>query len=204
MTSLYLLLWIAGGVLLQTAIYLCIGFWQHWQAYQALRQVAEKFEISVNTSAAAEVSHPGTAWAGYRSFSVERKVVEDATKQVCSFYLVPDDGKPLDSFLPGQFLTFQLDTPANAGGRQAVVRCYSLSDAPHPKRYRISVKRAPAPAGSSFCAGVSSNYLVLDREAVIPNGRRPVFRSEDFPQSVFLRRFQPICELLADFQPNLR
>ena len=159
MTSLYLLLWIAAGVLLQTAIYLCIGFWQHWQAYLALRQVAERFEISVNTSAAAEVSHPGTAWAGYRSFSVERKVVEDATKQVCSFYLVPDDGKPLDSFLPGQFLTFQLDTPANAGGRQAVVRCYSLSDAPHPERYRISVKRAPAPAGSSFCAGVSSNYL---------------------------------------------
>jgi hypothetical protein len=79
--------------------------------------------------------------------------------QVCSFYLVPEDQKPLTPFLPGQFLTFQLDIPAPLGGTQAVVRCYSLSDAPQTNSYRISVKRAPAPAGSQVPPGISSNYF---------------------------------------------
>ncbi|MFZ2327970.1 MAG: 2Fe-2S iron-sulfur cluster-binding protein [Rhodoferax sp.] len=160
MTSLYLLLWIAVGVLLQIAIYLCIGFWRHWQAYQALRNVVQEFDIPVNPDAVPEASQQvAAAWAGYRSFHVERKVLEDTNKQICSFHLVPEDGKPLPPFLPGQFLTFQLDTPTPLGGTQSVIRCYSLSDAPQSDRYRISVKRAPSPAGSSVPAGVSSNYF---------------------------------------------
>jgi ferredoxin-NADP reductase len=160
MTSLYLLLSIAGGVLLQLAIYLCIGFWRHWQAYQALRNVATEFEIAVTPEAAPEVMQPaGAAWVGYRTFHVERKVQEDASAQVCSFYLVPEDKKPLAAFLPGQFLTFGLDIPAPTGGTQAVIRCYSLSDAPQPNSYRISVKRAPAPTGKQLPPGISSNYF---------------------------------------------
>lgn len=160
MTSLYLLLWIAGGVLLQLAVYLSIGFWRHWQSYQALRNVAQEFDIAANPDAAPEELQPvAAAWSGYRSFRVERKVPEDTAKQVCSFYLVPEDGKPLPTFLPGQFLTFQLDAPALLTGTQPVIRCYSLSDAPHSRHYRISVKRAPAPVGSPYPAGVSSNYL---------------------------------------------
>jgi hypothetical protein len=61
--------------------------------------------------------------------------------------------------LPGQFLTFQLDVPFPAGGTQAVIRCYSLSDAPHANHYRISVKRAPAPVGGQVPPGLSSNYF---------------------------------------------
>jgi ferredoxin-NADP reductase len=61
--------------------------------------------------------------------------------------------------LPGQFLTFALDVPSPLGDTKSIVRCYSLSDAPTPKHYRISVKRAPAPVGSTFPAGISSNYL---------------------------------------------
>ena len=160
MTSLYLLLWIAGGVLLQIAVYLCVGFWRHWQSYQALRSVAAEFDIAVNPDTVAEVAQaPTAAWAGYRTFHVERKTLEDTAGQVCSFYLVPKDGKPLTAFLPGQFLTFALDAPTPSVTSQSVVRCYSLSDAPHPKHYRISVKRAPAPVGSTFAAGISSNYL---------------------------------------------
>ena len=160
MTSLYLLLWIAGGVLLQLAIYISIGFWRHWQAYRALRHVAAEFEIAVPADAAPEpVQAPTAAWAGYRTFHVERKVLEDACAQVCSFYLVPEDKKPLPPFLPGQFLTFQLDIASPQGGTQAVTRCYSLSDAPHANSYRISVKRAHAPVGSQFPPGQSSNYL---------------------------------------------
>src|SRR5512133_2114639 len=151
MTTPYLLLWIAGGILLQIAIYLCIGFWRHWQAYQALRGVAAEFEIAVNPDTAPEVMPPAVvAWSGYRTFHVERKALEDTAEHVCSFYLVPEDGKPLDPFLPGQFLTFQLDIPSPMGGSQSVTRCYSLSDAPQPNYYRISVKRTPAPVGSPF------------------------------------------------------
>ncbi len=150
MTSLYLLLWIAGGISLQIAVYLCIGFWQHWRSYQALRHVASELEIAVNLEAEPEVLQPiVAAWAGYRTFQVERKVLEDSAEQVCSFYLVPKDGRPLTAFLPGQFLTFQLDAPAPSGGIQSVIRCYSLSDAPQTNRYRISVKRAPAPPASA-------------------------------------------------------
>ena len=160
MTSLYLLLWIAGGILLQVAIYLCIGFWRHWQAYRALRSMAQELDIAVDPDVSREASQPTTAaWVGYRTFRVERKVQEDASGQVCSFYLVPEDAKPLTPFLPGQFLTFQLDAPRPLGGTQSVIRCYSLSDAPQTDRYRISVKRAPAPVGSQLPAGISSNYF---------------------------------------------
>jgi len=157
MTSLFLLLWIAGGVLLQLAIYGCIVFWRHWQAYRALRNVAAACETAVPAQAAAEPMQAG--WVGYRSFHVERKIMEDATAQVCSFYLVPEDKKPLPPFLPGQFLTFQFDVPSPQGGTQTVIRCYSLSDAPHADRYRISVKRAPAPVDSQLPPGQSSNFL---------------------------------------------
>lgn len=159
MTSLYLLLWIAGGILLQLALYVCIVFWRHWQAYRALRKVAAESDIAVHPEAAPEVVQAAVAWAGYRTFHVERKVPEDSSAQVCSFYLVPEDGKPLAPFLPGQFLTFQLDVPSPTGGTQVVIRCYSLSDAPQPSHYRISVKRAAAPAGSQLAPGLSSNYF---------------------------------------------
>lgn len=160
MTSLYLLLWIAGGILLQIVIYLSIGFWRHWLGYQALRNMAVEFEIAGNPEALSEVIQPAAAaWVGYRSFYVERKVPEDAAAQVCSFYLVPEDKQPLPPFMPGQFLTFQLDVSSPQGGTQAVIRCYSLSDAPQANSYRISVKRAIAPVGSQFSPGLSSNYL---------------------------------------------
>jgi len=160
MTSLTLLLWIAGGILLQIAIYLCIGFWRHWGSYQALRNVAQQFDIAVSSDAVTEVVQAtAAAWVGYRTFHVERKTLEDATGQVCSFYLVPQDGKPLPPYLPGQFLTFALEVPTPMGSTQSVIRCYSLSDAPQSSHYRISVKRAPAPRGRTLPEGVSSNYF---------------------------------------------
>lgn len=160
MTSLYLLLWIAGGVLLQLAIFGGLVFWRHWQAYRALRNVAAALDVAVPSEAVPELTPPAAAaWAGYRTFHVERKVPEDASAQICSFYLVPEDKQPLPPFLPGQFLTFQLDVPSPKGGTQAVIRCYSLSDAPQADHYRISVKRAPAPAGGQVPPGLSSNYF---------------------------------------------
>ena len=50
-------------------------------------------------------------WEGFRSFVVDRKVSESET--ITSFYLKPQDGEPLPTFLPGQYLTFRLRIPGH-------------------------------------------------------------------------------------------
>ena len=159
MTSLSLLLWIVLGVALQVALYLGIGFVRHWQEYQALKGRDQELNLPPPQPAPTVDEPAAPAWSGFRSFRVERKVFEDALQSVCSFYLVPEDGLPLPDFLPGQFLTFRFDVPAATGGTEALVRCYSLSDAPRPDAYRISVKRVLPPAGSGLLPGRSSGFL---------------------------------------------
>jgi len=156
MTSLSLLLWITLGIVLQVALWLGIGFWRHWLEYQALRGGAAPPVAVPAETAVAEMREPANvaAWAGFRPFRVERKHSEDAAGSICSFYLVPTDGQPLPAFLPGQFLTFRLDLPT-----EQIVRCYSLSAAPRPDYYRVSIKRVPAPAGSDLPPGRSSNHF---------------------------------------------
>jgi ferredoxin-NADP reductase len=56
-------------------------------------------------------------------------------------------------------LTFRLDVPGASGECEQIVRCYSLSDAPRPDCYRITIKRVPPPAGSDAPPGRSSNYF---------------------------------------------
>lgn len=155
MTSLALLLWIGLGVVLQLAIYLGIGFWRHWRDYQALRSRSADLPVIRDAPPAAETT---SAWSSFRTFRVERKVVEDVAQSVCSFYLVPEDGQPLPPFLPGQFLTFQLDVPT-VGATEQIIRCYSLSDAPRPDAYRVSIKRVPSPQGSGYPAGRASSFF---------------------------------------------
>ena len=132
---------------------------------------------------AEEITVPARLY--FRKFRVDRKVVEDACSSICSFFLVPEDGKPLPPFLPGQFLTFRLDLPAATGGTEQVIRCYSLSDAPRPDCYRVSIKRVSAPAGSDFPPGRSSHYFhdhvsvgsILQVRA--PSGHFHIDRSDD-------------------------
>jgi len=106
-------------------------------------------------------SAPGEGWTGFREFSVQRRQFEDEGRSICSFYLVPCDGKPLPSFRPGQFLTFRLDVSDPAEGEpNNVVRCYSLSDSPRPDHYRVSIKRVPAPLDHPEAPpGVSSGFF---------------------------------------------
>lgn len=155
MTVLSLSLWIAAAVSLQLALWLSVSFWRHWQEYRQLRwhtrdQVLPPLPTQQTTPASGSA-----AWSGYRSFRVARKEFEDGLRSVCSFYLVPEDGKPLPPFLPGQFLTFQL--PLDSGN--PIVRCYSLSDAPQVEHYRVSIKRVPASPDSGLPAGSGSNYF---------------------------------------------
>jgi uncharacterized protein len=84
-------------------------------------------------------------WDGPRSFRVERAVTE--ARGVRSLYLRPAEGpSALPGFRPGQYLTFELQIP---GQPRPLVRCYSLSDAPTPEHYRVSVKREENGQGSS-------------------------------------------------------
>ena len=92
--------------------------------------------------AAAERGRTGTptvgvepGWAGFRRLRVVETVPESTT--VLSIRLAADDGQPLPTALPGQYLTLRL---ADAG-RPAPVRSYSLSALTTGGTYRISVKR---------------------------------------------------------------
>ena len=90
-----------------------------------------------------------------RTFIVDRKVAESET--ISSFYLLPQDGKPLAPFLPGQFLPLKLDI---AGQYKPVLRTYSLSDSPDRDYYRLTIKREPAPPDRpDLYPGVSSTYF---------------------------------------------
>ncbi|KAK0734188.1 globin-like protein [Lasiosphaeria miniovina] len=90
------------------------------------------------------------SWSSWRKFRVDKVVPESA--DIYSFYLVPQDGKPLPSFLPGQYVSVQVPMPD--GYLQA--RQYSLSEAWRPDYYRISVKRDEGPA---YANAVSKSYL---------------------------------------------
>jgi ferredoxin-NADP reductase len=90
-----------------------------------------------------------TAWVGWHEFRVVERVIEDAQGSQCSFHLQPVDGQPLPAFKPGQFLTFSLElgpsAPQPGAAPLTATRCYSLSDRPDPARYRVTIKRVPAP-----------------------------------------------------------
>lgn len=144
MTTARLALWIALGIALQLGVFLALRFRRDWRSWRQLRATPEATDRP--------------APAGFRPFRVLRRVIEDEAGQVCSFYLAPEDGQPLPPYKPGQFLTFRLDAAAMPGGAP-LTRCYSLSDAPHPDHYRVSIKRVPAPAGSGLPPGRSSSFF---------------------------------------------
>ena len=162
MTSLYLLLWITGGVLLQIAVYLSLGFWRHWQAYQALRTAAAEFDIAVDPAAATPEMAPTAvaAWPGYRSFHVERKVMEDQPRRSARFISCPRTGSRCRPSCPGQFLTFRLDVPAASGRHanrsSAAIPC-PMRRSPITTGSRSSA--CPRPLAAPHPAGVRRTYF---------------------------------------------
>jgi nitric oxide dioxygenase len=96
-------------------------------AYEQLAQIMIGVEARLYEAA---------PWSGFRPFKVVRKQVE--SDEITSFYLAPADGAPAGGFEPGQYVSVKrfveqlgVDQP----------RQYSLSDAPHGRWLRISVKR---------------------------------------------------------------
>lgn len=84
------------------------------------------------------------AWQGSQPFVVTGKQQE--CENVCSLQLCPVDGRPLEPFQPGQYVTLELSLP---GHDRPVVRCYSLSDRPRPDRFRLTIKKRPPEPGAA-------------------------------------------------------
>lgn len=146
---------IIGIILAQIAIIVVIGFYRRKRQYQELLSPEDTSGVKNASSA----NNP--AWEGFREFIVQRRVIEDGNSSICSFYLLPVDGQPLPAFRPGQFLTFKLliKDPSTQQSKN-VVRCYSLSDAPCPDYYRVSIKRVPVPSDKTDVPpGLSSNFF---------------------------------------------
>ncbi|KAK3341314.1 globin-like protein [Lasiosphaeria hispida] len=99
-------------------------------------------------------------WSSWRKFKIDRVVSE--SDDIYSFYLVPQDGKQLPKYLPGQYLSIRVQVPD--GFFQS--RQYSLSDAYRPDHYRVSIKRdegakySNSVSESFFHPGIVSNMLI--------------------------------------------
>jgi len=92
----------------------------------------------------------------FRKFQIVSRIEE--THDVASFYLQSQDGEPLPTFLPGQYLTFKLRIPKQ---EKPVIRCYSLSSGNQSlDNYRVTIKRVPAPEDNGKVPpGLGSNYF---------------------------------------------
>lgn len=133
-----------------------LGAWG--EAYWFLADILKGREASIRDAAAEETG----GWIGWRAFVVEKKIRESDI--ITSFILRPRDGAPVVAHRPGQYLTFQFDTPTEKG----VKRNYSISAAPNGETYRISVKREVDGFGSVFLHDVVAEGDIV--EATPPAG----------------------------------
>ncbi|KAI4720207.1 flavohemo protein [Aureobasidium sp. EXF-10727] len=117
------------------------------QAYWQLANIMIKQEDSLYKSAG--------PWTSWRDFRISKKVPE--SDEITSFYLSPVDGKPLPSYLPGQYISVATSVPSLQHDQN---RQYSLSAAPSPDHYRISVKRESETTHPAYI----SNILHSDKK----------------------------------------
>lgn len=118
---------------------------------EAYNVIADAF-IGIEQDMYAEAENQTGGWEGFRTFKVAKKVQESGI--ITSFYLVPDDGKPIASYEPGQYISIKIKPEAQSFTQ---IRQYSLSDIPGKPYYRISVKRELG--GLERPDGVISTYL---------------------------------------------
>ncbi len=89
------------------------------------------------------------AWRGWRRFRIVEAVAE--ARDIVSFHLAPEDGRPLPPFEGGQHVVLRMGPEGSKW-----IRCYSLSSAPSTDYYRITVKLV-RPAASAV--GRMSGFL---------------------------------------------
>lgn len=150
MSALLLLALISSALLLQLLV----------AGALAVRRYQRKAAGMARNAPVGRPPHLLPAWDGLREFRVVKREFEDVARSVCSFYLEPLDSLPLPLFKAGQFITISLHVPVPGQNPKIVTRCYSLSSKPGNGRFRISVKRATAPASlPDVPPGLASNHL---------------------------------------------
>jgi ferredoxin-NADP reductase/MOSC domain-containing protein YiiM len=113
------------------------------------------------------------AWNGFRPLRVTEVVPETPT--VDSIYLAAPDGSALVPAEAGQYLTIRV----TGAGQPPPVRSYSLSSPPGADTYRISVKREPHGAASTYLntklrPGATLEVAAARGEFVLDGGTSPV------------------------------
>ena len=116
---------------------------------QAYGVIADAF-ISVEQDMYGAAKDQENGWNFFKEFVVARKVKE--SEVITSFYLKPADGSNVPAYTAGQYISVRAALP---GKKFLVIRQYSLSQAPKPDEFRISVKRE----SDNDPNGVLSNYL---------------------------------------------
>ncbi|QCP60490.1 NO-inducible flavohemoprotein [Pantoea sp. SO10] len=113
-------------------------------------------------------------WRGARDFRI--RAINQESSVIKSFELVPNDGKPVATFLPGQYLAISLQP---AGCENIQHRQYSLTHQPNGQFYRIAVKREALGSMSGWlhdraqvgdivqCAAPAGDFI-LQAEAATP------------------------------------
>jgi ferredoxin-NADP reductase/ferredoxin len=96
-------------------------------------------------NAGLKIASPRPAWAGFRRLAVTG--IEHESESVISIHLEDPDGAALPPARPGQYLTVRI-RPGNE--ETSILRNYSLSGPPDAGHYRITVKREPKGAASSY------------------------------------------------------
>lgn len=153
---------LVGAVLLQACVTLFEDVGRAFRRRQLDRRRLAAFNAQTDIlmrRAEASRDRAELTWSGKRKFRVVKRQFENRAQDICSFYLEPHDGGALPPFLPGQFLTFELNIPDHP---TPVIRCYSLSDSPLIRdRYRVSIRRVPPPpkASPDIPPGLSSGYF---------------------------------------------
>ncbi len=152
MTAPQLLSYIVLAIAAQLAAGLCMSFWR-WRRARAASSVS------------ARELRPASAlgWLGWRDFRVVRREYADDAQSQVSLYLEAVDRVALPTYLPGQFLTFLVPVAVSGefgASSNTLTRCYSLSDKPRSDVYRVTIKRALPPTGTSgLPPGVASSYF---------------------------------------------
>lgn len=113
--------------------------------------IADVF-ISIEEEMYNQAEQKQGGWRGFRPFIVDRKVKE--SEVITSFYLKPQDGGEISTYLPGQYITVRVKPDHQ---QFTHLRHYSLSTSPGHPYYRISVKREDATQNQP--AGIVSTYL---------------------------------------------
>lgn len=151
-----LIFWSGTGlitlVLLRLGISCLRGISRWWQEIRIWRREQELLQARYLRSRRRQSQAiSGPAWQGTRKFIVKKIVAE--SHDCRSFYFVPEDGKPLPAYMPGQYLMFSLNVPQES---RPVIRCYSLSERANAEWYRCTIKyergkeSTPSGKGSGF------------------------------------------------------